>query len=336
MAEHPTPTRPLISLVVPVYNEEKAIFHNLAAILREAAVAAYDWELIAVDDGSRDGSSAEILRAAAADSRIRLVALTRNFGKEAAIHAGLSEARGEAVIVLDADLQHPPSLVPAMLDFWRKGLFVVEGVKTDRGGEARHSSFLAWGFYRLFQRFSGFDIAGHSDFKLLDRAVVDTYLGFPEKQRFFRGLIGWADYPSAQIPFAVPERAGGEASRWNKLRLVRYAINNITSFSSLPLKLVSVLGVVTLSLGAVIAVMSLLQKFRGEAIDGFTTVNLLIVIIGGATLTSLGIIGHYLARLYDEVKGRPAYLVKPARRANDLPGLEHARPHASVRGRADE
>ncbi|HYD80938.1 MAG TPA: glycosyltransferase family 2 protein [Paucimonas sp.] len=301
---------PLISLVVPAYNEEAIIFHNLGAILDAAKGDGYDLELIAVDDGSRDATASEIARAAASDARIRLVSFTRNFGKEAAILAGLEHARGAAAVVLDGDLQHPPQLIPQMIAFWRQGLQVVEAVKQDRGNEAMRDSLFARGFYTLFRRFAGLDIDGHSDFKLLDRSVVDAYLSFPEKQRFFRGLIGWAGYPSAQIPFSVPERSDGGGSHWSKLKLLKYAINNITSFSSLPLKLVSWLGLATLAFGGIIGIISLLRKFEGKAIDGFTTVNLLIIVIGGAILISLGIIGHYIARLYDEVKGRPAYLVK--------------------------
>ncbi len=304
----------LISLVIPVYNEEAIIFDNLATILKAAEGDDYTLELLAVDDGSGDASAAEISRAADADARIRLVSFTRNFGKEAAILAGLAEAKGEAVVVLDGDLQHPPALIPQMVRLWRQGLYVVEAMKADRGNEALHDGLFARAFYALFRRFAGLDLNGHSDFKLLDRAVVDAYLAFPERNRFFRGIIGWAKYPSAQIPFAVPQRAGGGGGQWNKLKLLRYAINNITSFSSLPLKLVSYVGTLTLLFGAVIGVLSLVQKFEGKALDGFTTVNLLIIIIGGAILLSLGIIGHYLARLYDEVKGRPSYIIKPARK----------------------
>jgi glycosyltransferase involved in cell wall biosynthesis len=303
----------LISIVVPVYNEGPSIASNLAAILEAAGGDWYELELIAVDDGSRDASADEIAAAAANDSRIRLMSFTRNFGKEAAILAGLTHAKGDAVIVLDGDLQHPPQLIPQMLDFWRRGIYVIEAVKLHRGKEAVHHGLMARAFYALFQKFAGLDLEGHSDFKLLDRVVVDTYLAFPERQRFFRGIIGWARYPSAQLPFSVPERVGG-SSQWNKLKLLRYAINNLTSFSSLPLKLVSYVGLATLIFGAVIGGISLSQKIQGKAIDGFTTVNLLIIIIGGAILLSLGIIGHYIARLYDEVKGRPSYLIKPSKK----------------------
>lgn len=305
---------PLISLVVPVFNEGSMIYESALHILRAAQGEGYELELVAVDDGSKDASAAELGRARQQDARIRPFSFTRNFGKEAAILAGLAQAKGDAVVVLDCDLQHPPELIPRMVEFWRKGLYVVEAVKQDRGDEAIQDGMFARAFYMLFDRFSGMDIRNHSDFKLLDREVVDAYLAFPEKHRFFRGIISWAQYPNAQIPFSVPERAGGGGSQWSKLKLMRYAINNLTSFSSLPLKLVSYLGGVTLAFGAIIGLMSLISKFQGEAIGGFTTVNLLIIIMGGAILLSLGIIGHYLAHLYDEVKARPPYIIKPDRK----------------------
>lgn len=300
----------LISIVVPVYNEAPIIRSNLAAILAAAEGDWYSVELLVVDDGSSDDSAGEITAAAATDPRIRLLSFTRNFGKEAAIHAGLLHAMGKAAIVMDGDLQHPPQLIAQMLRYWQQGIAVVEAVKSDRGNESAQQGFLAHGFYALFERFAGLDLDGHSDFKLLDRSVIDAYLAFPERQRFFRGIIGWAGYPSAQIPFAVPDRAGGGTSQWSKLKLLRYAISNLTSFSSVPLKLVSYLGVITLIIGTLVGINSIVQKIQGNAIDGFTTVNLLIIITGGAILLSLGIIGHYIARLYDEVKGRPTYLIK--------------------------
>lgn len=315
----------LISLIVPVFNEQTIIAANLTAILAGAEGDGYRLELLAVDDGSRDGSAAAISAAATADQRIRLFSFTRNFGKEAAIHAGLRHAKGDAAIVLDGDLQHPPELIPAMLRFWRQGIMVVDAVKSDRGNESVHHGLAARAFYGLFSRYAGLDLAGHSDFKLLDRSVIDAYLAFPERQRFFRGIIGWANYPSAQIPFPVPERAGGGASHWSRMKLLRYAVGNLTSFSSAPLKLVSYIGLITLTVGVVLGINSVLQKIQGKALDGFTTVNLLIIMIGGAILLSLGIIGHYLGRLYDEVKGRPTYLIKkPSPKPTHEPALDRS------------
>lgn len=300
----------LVSLVVPVYNEAGSVAENLITILSAANRPGWSLELIAVDDGSQDGTVDEIQRAEQRDGRIRHLALTRNFGKEAAVHAGLAEANGDAVVVLDADLQHPPVLIPAMIDLWQHGFPVVEAVKTSRGVESLTSRLFASGFYWLFRRLAGMDLRDQSDFKLLDRAVVDCYLALPERKRFFRGLIHWTGYASARLPFEVPAETE-RSSRWSTLKLLRYALNNLTGFSSAPLYLVTVLGSITLSVGVVVGAISLYQKLAGEALDGFTTVNVLLVIIGGTLMIGMGIIGHYLACLYDEVKGRPSYILKP-------------------------
>lgn len=305
--------KPLVTLVVPVYNEAEIIRKNLATILTEASGESHEIELLAIDDGSVDSTGRIIGEMAAIDSRIRLVPLTRNFGKEAAILAGLAQSSGEAVIVLDADLQHPPKLIPQMLELWRNGICVVEAIKEERGDGTFATGAFADFFYALFSLFAKLDLRGHSDFKLLDRVVVNSYLSLPERNRFFRGLIGWAGYPSARVPFSAAPRSGG-AGKWSKMTLLHYAIENLTSFSSLPLKIISWLGSAVLMFGTGMAAISLIQKVEGRAIDGFTTVNLLIIIIGGSILLSLGIIGHYLARLYDEVKGRPLYFIKPSKK----------------------
>lgn len=307
----------LISIVVPVFNEGMEAGNNLRQILVAATMAGYETELVVVDDGSVDGTDATVRQLVAEDARVRPLFFTRNFGKEAAIHAGLSAARGDAVVVIDADLQHPPQLIPRMIQLWSQGIPIVSAVKSRRGRESAFSRLRAAAFYRLFKVFAGLDIAGQCDFKLLDRLVVDALLAFPEKQKFFRGLVDWSGYESAQIPFEVGEREGG-SSRWSFVRLLRYAVNNITSFSSAPLKIVTLLGLVTLVIGVMFGAISLLQKFNGVALDGFTTVNLLVIFSSGSIMMSLGIIGHYLSRIHDEIKRRPAYLLKPERnKANE-------------------
>ncbi len=301
-----------ISLIVPIYNEA-ANSQNLLQILSQIDSQKFDAELIAVDDGSSDQSAELIEQLAQQDQRIRLLSFTRNFGKEAAIQAGLEHSNGDAVIVIDADLQHPPELIPQMLAIWQQGIWVVDAVKQDRGDESWLSRQFAQVFYGMFKFLAKLDINGQSDYKLLDRKVVDQLLRFPEKNRFFRGMVGWAKFPSAQLPFEVAQRSDAGGSKWSKVKLIRYAINNITNFSSLPLKLVTYLGLFTFVAGLVVALNSLLQKIQGRALDGFTTVNILIVLIGGAILISLGIIGHYLALMFDELKARPTYLIKTDR-----------------------
>jgi polyisoprenyl-phosphate glycosyltransferase len=302
---------PSVLLVIPVFNEKEVIYANLQAI----AVAATEIEpecslrMLIVDDGSSDRTIEELARYCAGEERASWIGFTRNFGKEAAIHAGLDHADADAVVVIDSDLQHPPELIPQMVALWKKGLPVVEAWKSGRGKESFASRLFAAAFYTLFGYFSGLDLRGQSDFKLLDRHVVVEYRRLPERRRFFRGLVQWMNYPSARLPFVVPPRAAGQTS-WGRWRLLRYALGNLTSFSALPLQLISWMGVLTLSLGFVIGSISIYKKWAGVALDGFTTVILLIVFASGVLMLSLGIIGHYLARIYEELKLRPHYVLK--------------------------
>jgi len=300
-----------ISIVIPVFNEELSIQSNLNVILNALPILEnVPFEILVINDGSADQTETQVRDFTTKDSRIKLISFTRNFGKEAAIVAGLTASRGQAVIVMDSDLQHPPELIGSMITYWQKGFMVVEGIKENRGQESHLSRWCAEGFYFFLKKLSGFSLSGHSDFKLLDREVVDAYLSLPEKQRFFRGLVTWLGHISVQIPFSVAERSGGGSSRWSQMKLFRYALKNIAIFSSAPLSFVSGLGIVTLLFGFVFAIVSLWQKYEGHALTGFTTVNLLIIIIGGSILFCLGIVGHYLALIYDEIKGRPQYILK--------------------------
>ncbi|MCK5889208.1 MAG: glycosyltransferase family 2 protein [Methylococcales bacterium] len=307
-------SKPLISLIVPIFNESSEIYQNLKTILAAAKDENIQLELIAVDDGSTDNTADIIHQLMDDNTHIHLIELTRNFGKEAAIHAGLKASQGDAVIIIDADLQHPPELIPQMIKLWCGGVLVVETIKSHRGKESWFNKLLSHSFYALFYLFTRLNIRGLCDFKLLDRHVVDSYLELPENSRFFRGLISWSGYPSARLPFVVAPRKGKGGSRWSRFRLLCYAIDNITALSSLPLRIVTWTGTFSLLFGLIIGSLSLWQKWQGVALDGFTTINLLIVIIGGTILMGLGIISHYLMRIYDEVKGRPAYLVKPQKR----------------------
>ena len=222
--------------------------------------------------------------------------------------AGLEQARGDCVVVIDCDLQHPPEKIVEMYRLWEQGYEVVEGIKEDRGEESGFHKFAANSFYSLISRATGMDMASSSDFKLLDRKVIDTLNRLPERAVFFRALSFWVGFKKAEVSYCVQERTAGE-SKWSTRSLIKYAITNIASFSSAPLHLVTVMGIVTLIVAVVFGVISLVQKIAGTAQPGFTTVILLLLLIGSFLMISLGIIGYYLARIYDEVKGRPRYII---------------------------
>ena len=298
----------MLSVVLPSYNEEKMIpiaTERLGEILSGAGI---DYELLFVDDGSRDGTWREILCASSADPHVVGIHFSRNFGKEAAMFAGLEKAKGDCVVVIDCDLQHPPEKIVEMYRLWEQGYEVVEGIKEDRGEESAFHKFASNSFYDLISRATGMDMASSSDFKLLDRKVIDTLNSLPERKVFFRALSFWVGFKKAEVSYCVQERTVGE-SKWSTRSLIKYAITNIASFSSAPLHLVTVLGIVTLIVAVVFGVISLVQKIAGTAQPGFTTVILLLLLIGSFLMISLGIIGYYLARIYDEVKGRPRYII---------------------------
>lgn len=305
-----------IALVVPVYDEEALVESTLPQILsaaREAAPGA-QVHLVAVDDGSRDRTREALMRMARAEPGLLFASFTRNFGKEAAIQAGLQLAlrrtRADVLIVMDADLQHPPSLLPAMLAHWREGALVVEAVKRDRGDESWWRRRAAGAFYRAFSRMSGLQLQEDTDFKLLDRGVARAVAGVAERGRFFRGIVRWLGYPSAKVAFDVPARAGGRTG-WSLFGLARYAWRSITSFSSAPLGLVTAFGGVGLATGVVLGAKAIVDKVQGRALSGFSTVILLQILFSSLILLSLGIIGSYIARMYDEIKQRPHYVLRP-------------------------
>lgn len=298
-----------ISLVIPVYNENGAIERNLPVILDIlSGIEAFCFQVLLIDDGSTDGTSDWLKEYCLAHSNVELVCLSRNFGKEAAILAGLMHAHGEAAIVLDSDLQHPPSLIPKMLALWGQGFDVVEACKASRGRETLVSAMLAGGFYRLFNLLAGMDITNNSDFKLLDRRIVEAYCALPERKRFFRGMIPWIGYSRARLYFDVPDRKHG-VSAWSRFKLLRFSMTALTSFSSKPLHLITLLGLISFAFSLILGSITLYQKFTGLAISGFTTVILMFLLIGSFIMIGLGLIGVYLEQIFDEIKKRPVYLV---------------------------
>jgi glycosyltransferase involved in cell wall biosynthesis len=261
--------------------------------------------LIVVDDGSTDGTWRVLQSLRAEMPELHAVRLSRNFGKEGAIAAGLDLADGDAAIVLDADLQHPPSLIPEMVRLWRAdGWDVVEAVKSSRGPESWLQRLTTRSFYRLAGRLTGYDLQDASDFKLIDRRVVDAWHRFGERTTFFRGLVAWVGFRRTSIRFDVPPRDDGR-SRWSRRALTGLAVDAVTSFSAMPLQLVTGLGLLTLVIAAAVGVQALRLWYEGRALPGFTTVILLQML-----MLSLGIIGTYVAHIYDEVKARPRYIVR--------------------------
>lgn len=298
----------LISIILPSYNEEQNIANTADVLSKLLSKEQIDYELIFVSDGSTDNTYEEILKASEQNKRIKGAKFSRNFGKEASIFAGLNLACGDACIVMDCDLQHPPETIPKMVECWQQGFEVVEGIKSKRGKESLFYKLSAGLFYKIMSKLIKMDMNSSSDFKLLDRKVVDVLLKLPEKNTFFRALTFWAGFKTTSVEYEVQKRVYGK-SKWSMWSLMKYAITNATSFSTLPLQLITVMGMVSIVGSVALGIQTLVKYLMGTAVEGFTTVILLILIIGGLIMISLGIIGHYLARIYEEVKGRPKYII---------------------------
>lgn len=299
----------LISLVIPAFNEEENIDNTIDTLTGILKDQSFDYELVFVNDGSRDKTYELIENRAKSDNHVKGISFSRNFGKEAAIFAGLSAAVGDATVVLDCDLQHPPTLIPKMVELWNEGFEVVEGVKSSRGKESLFHKICAGLFYKIMSKLVKIDMSATSDYKLLDRKVVDALLNLTERNTFFRALSFWVGFKSVKIEYEVEERKFG-TTKWSFGSLLKYAINNATSFSTLPLQIVTYLGVASIFFSVIFGIQTLVKYFCGTAKEGFPTVILLELLIGGFIMLSLGIIGHYLARIYEEVKGRPRYIIR--------------------------
>lgn len=298
----------MLSVILPSYNEEKMIPIAADAISGILEREEIDFELLFIDDGSKDATWENITKVAERNAHVVGVHFSRNFGKEAAMFAGLEKAAGDCCVVLDCDLQHPPEKIVEMYRLWEDGYEVVEGIKENRGDESGLHRLAANSFYGLISRATGMDMSSSSDFKLLDRKVVDTLNALPERNVFFRALSFWVGYRKATVYYSVRERTEGE-SKWSTKSLIKYAITNIGSFSSAPLHMVTVLGLIMLTVAIVFSIISLVQKLTGQALGGFTTVILLLLFSSSIIMISLGIVGYYIARIYDEVKGRPRYII---------------------------
>jgi len=307
----------ILSVLIPVHDESDQIAQNLSLIHSEASKTGLPMEMIVVDDGSTDGTWQVLEKLAEQLPGLKALQLSRNFGKEAAICAGLAYSSGKACIVIDSDLQHPPELIPEMVRLWRDEHWdIVEGIKRTRGTEPLINKIGARFFYRALSRLSGYDLYGSSDFKLLDRKVIDAWLDMRERNTFFRGMITWLGYRRKQVSFSVPSRRLTQ-SRWSFFGLFKLAVIAITAFSSLPLQAVTLLGGLFLLCAILFSGYALLLYFTGLALPGFTTVIILEMLIGGVLMISLGIIGTYIAQIYQEVKYRPRYVVSETLAAHE-------------------
>ncbi len=315
-----------VSVVIPFYNESGQILMTLETTERVLRTLDIRFEILAIDDGSCDSTWDEILKYREKSSHVSALRFSRNFGKEAAICAGLAKAKGDAVILMDGDLQHPPRYIPGMIRLWREGYEVVEGVKSKRGKESGFSRLAANAFYGAFAKLSGIRLKDASDFKLLDRKVVNHWNTLPERETFFRALSAWMGFKRATFPFEVDDRQIG-GSKWGFFKLVKLSFNAVTGFSSRPLMLISSMGVIFLIVFFILAVQTLVRYFDGKAATGFTTVILLQLLIGSIVLISLGLLGLYMANLFQEAKRRPRYII--TEETSDLP-----EPSSGTQGKA--
>ena len=297
-----------LSVVLPAYNEEQMLAKTCRTLKKILDLAEINYELVIVDDGSTDQTWKIIEETAEKDRNVTGVHFSRNFGKEAAIVAGLAQASGNAVAVMDCDLQHPPEVLVKMYRLWEQGYEVVEGIKKSRGTETVFHRKSAGFFYRIMSRATGFNMENASDFKLLDRKAVESVLSMPERSMFFRATSSWVGFKSTSVLFEVQEREAGE-SKWSTGSLIRYAFRNIVAFTTLPLQFVTIGAGGCFICSLLLLIYSLVRYFTGHAVEGYTTLLIVMLFIGSAVMMSLGIIGYYIARSYEEVKRRPRYIV---------------------------
>lgn len=300
----------LLSIILPVLNEAGNVDALIARVTAVLGQLPESWEIVFVDDGSSDDTLARLRAHNAREPRIKAISFSRNFGKELAIAAGLTYVRGDAAIIMDADLQHPPEVALKFVEKWREGYDIVYGDRVDRHTDGPFRKLYAQAFYRLFNFLSRSDIpSGAGDFRLLDRKAIDALNRFKETSRFNKGLYSWIGFKSVGVPYQVADRAGGY-TKWSFRKLIRFALDGLTSFSTLPLRVWSLLGL-TISLMAIAYATVILVRTLAFGADtpGFPSIIISVMLLAGVQLISLGVIGEYLGRVYEEVKARPLFLV---------------------------
>jgi glycosyltransferase involved in cell wall biosynthesis len=300
----------MLSVVVPIFNERPGL-EELHRRVTDAVAPLGAYELVLVDDGSQDGSWDAMLVLAARDSHVRLVRLSRNFGHQVALTAGLDAARGDAIVAIDADLQDPPEVIPELVTKWHEGYDVVYGLRAEREGESAYKLATASVFYKLIRRMSGQDMPEQAgDFRLLSRRAADALAQMPERARYLRGMTSWIGFRQTGVPYKRDARYAGE-TKYPTRKMLRFALDAITSFSSAPIKLVTALGFLIVVFCFGVLVWTLYTRFAtNQAVQGWTSLLVVVLLLGGVQMLSLGVIGQYVARIFDESKRRPLYLVE--------------------------
>lgn len=305
-----TTTGPVFSIVAPVYNEEETVPHFYQRVVSVMEALGESFEIVLINDGSRDGSNRVMMEIQQRDPRVRVVEFSRNFGHQIAISAGLDYARGQCVVIIDSDLQDPPEVIPVMIERWRAGAEVVYAQRSKRVGETRFKLVTASLFYRLITRLTAVDIPRDTgDFRLLDRSVVDTLVAMREHHRFMRGLSAWVGFRQEAVQYDRRERFAG-TTKYPFNKMLRFSVDAITSFSHVPLQLATTFGFVLAGISLLGILVAVILRIMHGAIVGQATTLILVLFMGGIQLIFLGVIGEYLSRIYDEVRDRPLYIVR--------------------------
>lgn len=302
----------LLSIVIPLYNEELVIEQLQSRLVSLMDGLDMQAEVILVNDGSRDATAQKARRICQGDQRFKLIGLSRNFGHQLAITAGIERAAGDAVVVMDADLQDPPEVILEMLEKWKQGYAVVYGVRRKREGERFFKVFTAAVFYRLLRRLTDIEVSVDAgDFRLMDRRVVDQLNRMRERFRFLRGMVSWVGFPQCNVEYVRAERFAG-TTKFPFRKMLRFALDGIFSFSQVPLRLASILGFLCSTLSFAMVVYGVVVKlfFRQQAVPGWASIFVAVLFIGGVQLICIGILGEYLGRIYDETKRRPLYITE--------------------------
>lgn len=306
-----------LSVIIPAYNEEKMIHKTSVTIANILKQEHIDYELLFINDGSKDKTWKEIEKQCNENPNISAICFAKNFGKEAAMFAGLENCTGDCAVVIDCDLQHPPLKIVEMYHLWQEGSDVIHGVKSDRGNESKIHRFFADLFYTIISKITKMDMKNASDFKLIDRKVIEHLVAMPERNTFFRALSSWVGFKTATVLFEVQEREEGK-SKWSFISLTKYALSNITSFSTLPMQFVTFGGIIFLFLSIILGIRVLFSYIVNDVTNEWLIVLSAEACIGSIIMISIGIVGYYIAKIYDEVKRRPRYIIQEKKNINTI------------------